>query len=238
MRSYGNKIVKTVRYVCELYKKSEDPLNSRRCHFLYYWIGDQLFKSGIGNSFNGLLSSVGSVLNDIYKNQGCTVKYKSISGDIFLNRKAVFDYSYDYSTVRKEILEDKIHCKVKWSDYLNKVNLACKAMEGDCAGKKDINDDQYCSDYNSKYYVFCDALKYLKEECDSQAKEEKASEYTRQMQQLRDENQQKLQAAASKLDEAVRSATTTATTSSILGTLAMTAFPFLLYKVSKVIVPN
>ncbi|ANQ07205.1 KIR-like protein [Plasmodium coatneyi] len=208
----------------------EQPIKRERYNFLYYWIGGEVLKKLKKNdndaTFKAFMSSICPNIINEHEGDGYKVICESIDGSIFQHRKTIFNYYHDYKDVKSGVQGDKSNCKDKWLSYLEGIVAACDAVSKDCQDIKS-NNKLYCTNFSSRYGAYCDMVKVLKEECESQAinEVEKACLCTDEKSQT-----EKLSKQLSESEQAVSKATTTASITSILGTLAVTAFPFLLYK--------
>ncbi|ANQ06287.1 KIR protein [Plasmodium coatneyi] len=142
-------------YYCACTMKGEEPFEDAPCYFFYYWMRNMVPK-------DSHTYTLPEVLNAIYQTQGnvpcenrCSVKYDDVEEDLFKKRKEVFDYSYDYKIVEKELQKGESDCEGKWSKYLRDVASACDAVSAKCQ-RGNSNEPHYCSDFNKKYRDYCD----------------------------------------------------------------------------------
>ncbi|ANQ10586.1 KIR-like protein [Plasmodium coatneyi] len=201
------------------------------CYFFYYWLGDTLYNGlTIKGQFGSALSSLCGLINEAKWKNGCELLKNNINKDTFYNRKTIHDYSYNYNKIEGDLLKGKPHCGGKWSTHRKKFLPACKAVKQECPVGSSQG-GEYCKEFEDKYKVYCDAAEVFELYCESESKLEaktvEVNAYSSQKEQLLNSHKSDLLAA----EEAVNKATTTASISSIFGTLAFTTvLPFLLYK--------
>ncbi|ANQ06315.1 KIR protein [Plasmodium coatneyi] len=227
MNSYKDKIEKAMGYVYEMYEGHTDPLNNVPCTFLYNWVLNILYKSPMNAQIRGIVRFICTLINDAYKDQKCEVLCEQIDQNIFNHRKKVFELSYDYETATKVLQKGKTSCTGKWWDYLQGFHEACTAVEKDCEAEKGPEHNKYCQEFNSKYDLYCDTVKLLKLKCEPKPE---PTVIVKEVEKACSPAPQK--SDSSTIREAdLTAAKTTASISSILGTLGLTVAPFLLYKV-------
>ncbi|ANQ08644.1 KIR protein [Plasmodium coatneyi] len=100
---YEDQVVKAWCHVPNM-KESVAP-KSEHCKYLYYSIGDTLFKtSNKGQEFSEAMHKVYEELKKLNglstSNNQCEVIYGGISLDTFNHMKPMFDYDHDYTTIR------------------------------------------------------------------------------------------------------------------------------------------
>ncbi|ANQ07132.1 KIR-like protein [Plasmodium coatneyi] len=215
----AKKIAKTYCYASTQNEQSIYE-NKEPCLFFYYWLGDKYWDDLKNNHrFSELLIAIHSTLKGDDHLEKCRIKYDNINETLLPQMKEVFDYYHDYKDVKDNILDIKEGCEGKWSTYLGQISSACKAVRNYCNQDQNKCGD-YCTEFNNKYDVHCNTATMSKEKCELQ------SQLTTAKQRIVSEEK----AASLAKEEAVRSATTTSSISSILGTLATIGAPFLLYK--------
>ncbi|ANQ06671.1 KIR-like protein, partial [Plasmodium coatneyi] len=224
--SYGDDFKKEICGACNkasTMSVADDPYNERY-NFLYYWIWQKVLDKLNGGAFDSKMEfSMKSLclnMKNEYKGKSyeviCT---ENIDKKLLLQRKKVHEYSYDYRTMDGGILMGTPNCKDEWSTYRKEVLEACRKVGEGCMVTLLNSSDSYCDDFNSKYRAHCDTLKLLELYCDEHAAwttaDKKNTEYS---------------VANAELQAALPKVTTTASISSIFGTLGLTVAPFLLYK--------
>ncbi|ANQ06260.1 KIR protein [Plasmodium coatneyi] len=213
-----NKIEAAWYYVSYMYKGKDNSSNDAPCHFLYYWIGHELFESPASGNSNVSLQAICSAINDTYQNHKCEIACAPIDKEEFDERKIINDFSYDFSNIKEYLQHYNNNHNTDFNTYIDKVQAATKFMDAKCGG----TEGGYCKQFwpNHKDDIQ-KKLQDLKTELTTA--QERIAEATKAAQ----------TAASLAKDEAVRSATTTSSLSSIFGTLVTTTLvPFLLYKVS------
>ncbi|ANQ10529.1 KIR-like protein [Plasmodium coatneyi] len=193
--------------------------NNIPCDFFYYWVGDTFWNNLGGHTLSNLLDKIYSTLSTLSYGTKCNIKYEGTDERTVKQRKTLFDYSFDYNTIEKDLLEkDDPNCNSHWISYRLNVSTVCKAVKQSCEKKYDS--DEYCKKFKAQYRVYCDAAEFLNSYCNS--KIELAS--------ARATATADAQEASLAAEEKLRSTTTTASITSIITTLAATVVPFLLYK--------
>ncbi|ANQ10721.1 KIR-like protein [Plasmodium coatneyi] len=216
IQNYAERIVKALCYVLKM--EAGHNLYQERWNFFYYWLGDIFSKnlreaSGFESDMDKIYEDLKPMITDTPE---CKNLYPNIDRDKFSKMKTIFDYSYDYNTIEKDLQNVESNCNGdQWSTYRQKVTDACEKLHQYCA-ITDSKNGPYCDDFKDKYKVYCEAAKLPKLQCELKSVQERMEH----------------QAAATtkEKNDAVRQATTTSSISSIFGTLATIGTPFLLYK--------
>ncbi|ANQ07535.1 KIR protein [Plasmodium coatneyi] len=137
-------IVKTFCHVSEI--SEDEPYYSRRCDFLYYWLGDIVYNERTAFGQYGLvINKIYTELGHLFVNGKCEIKYKGRSQHDFKKRKNIFDYWNNYDTI-KQYLEngDKGGCGGKYATYLQSVIPHWDNITTSCSSKSD-GTDSYCT---------------------------------------------------------------------------------------------
>ncbi|ANQ10732.1 KIR protein [Plasmodium coatneyi] len=217
------------------------------CYLFYYWLGHNYWNPGNREKLSDLMNKIYNALGAHFKGKKCEVKYEEVDRKLLNNRKTIFEYYNDYNKIEGDLLNSNPDCSNdQWSGYREDVIEACKDVQNDCKVRNKKSDDQYCNDFKDKYDAYCDIANLLQWTCtkistlEKGTIKEKDTEIDRLREQLQGQRERvsKLEqeaaaaqtAASLAKDEAVRSATTTSSISSIIGTLATIGAPFLLYK--------
>ncbi|ANQ10854.1 KIR protein [Plasmodium coatneyi] len=184
--------------------------DSAPCRLFYYWFGHTYWSDLKNHALSKVVDKIYQTLGNSFSSERmkCEFKYEDdIDQTIFGHMKIIFEYYNDYKQLQGKLTTTSSTCAKEWSTYWTTLSTACKAMENICTeeGTSDHSSKQYCTDFNNTYAVHCNTANLHQE-----------------MEEL----------ITQTLPEAVRSATTTSSLSSIFGTLATIGAPFLLYKVS------
>ncbi|ANQ06862.1 KIR protein [Plasmodium coatneyi] len=208
-----DKIKNAWYYVNYMYKDRDNAKTTAPCYFLYFWIGNKLSELPAEANFKGILFTICSLIKDIYGNPECKDICANIDEVTFKNRKILFDFWYDHPTVLTLLEHSGPKGITKCQSYLQDVSIAYEAVKVSCTNGGSYD---YCKKFwnNHKSGI-----------------EEKLSKLKSELKSLQDSIAHEAQTAQSKLEDAVRSATTTSSITSIFGTLATIGTPFLLYKV-------
>ncbi|ANQ10461.1 KIR protein [Plasmodium coatneyi] len=142
--------------------------NKSLCHFLYYWLGKEVWES------NGSLSSSKflEVMKKIYEalqlfnvKDNCKLLYDdttpnklpstttNLTKDLFGYRKTVFDFTFDYEGIKKKLaIVDNNSCDEGYYKHLAAAKTALEIVKQDCEGKGPKWDkDPYCKEFRNKY---------------------------------------------------------------------------------------
>ncbi|ANQ09756.1 KIR-like protein [Plasmodium coatneyi] len=230
---FQNKILRA-SYAAFKMKPEDTPFYNDRWNFLYYWIGDQLWdnlgKEPKDSTFTPLMTMLCGNMSSAPEQGGYRVICTSTIGKkLFEERKIVFEHYHDYGTAKVQLQGGAPNCDKKWSGYLNGIASACEAVRTDCRRNERVN-DAYCNNFSNSYILYCDMVEllelYCKKVTELSDKEGEANTCSSEKKELRTSLESNLLAA----QEALTKATTTSSITSIFGTLAATAFSYLLYK--------
>ncbi|ANQ10689.1 KIR protein [Plasmodium coatneyi] len=214
--SYFDKVNRAVCYVSAMYKHQKNTYPSKRCGFLYYWIGDMLSKNHALTKFGFTLHAICNAINNTYKQHGCEINCAPIGEDEFKERKIIYDFAHDFSNIKEYLQYYSNNHNTDFNTYIKEVQAATKFMDAKCGG----TEGGYCNQFwpNHKTDIL-QKLSDLKSEIKS--REQRTAEAA----------QGAASTAEANLRQAVRGATTTTALSSIFGTFTLTTVvPFLLYK--------
>ncbi|ANQ07394.1 KIR protein [Plasmodium coatneyi] len=123
------------------------------CHALYYWIGNTFFSTQ--KHFAKFSECVG-VMYELLKEQEvghlCAEVYYKISKKLFHHRKAIFDYSHDYKTLKEELLSGRLLSNGKYREHVQNIILAYYEVNEDCMSKG--AEDSYCKKFREEYMEY------------------------------------------------------------------------------------
>ncbi|ANQ05765.1 KIR-like protein [Plasmodium coatneyi] len=221
LQMYEGKIRAALHYLLETYRKKgpKNSLESTARHFFYYWLGEKRSNSRKGSTeFRGDIILLCNAINQPSEKGPFGIPCDNPEKVIFDQRKRIFDYYYDYSTVQKKILEDGDASREKWSSYLEGITKACDAIKDYCKPEVENTrgDDQYCKQFEAQYGAYCSAAKLPELEYKLKSA------------------QQEKQSTQLKLNSALHQANKASSLSSTFGTVAAIELPaviFFLYKV-------
>ncbi|SCN12489.1 PIR protein [Plasmodium malariae] len=139
IKSIADKLMRPLCYVA--FNNEGDECN-KQCHYLYYWLGNELFNKLEEDSFSeviGILEDVSNVLSGGVK---CKCKFfKNIKKENFEKMKIVHDYCKDHESI-KNTLEGHINkCTKEVNNYLVKANSAYNEIYN----YTENNSETYCS---------------------------------------------------------------------------------------------
>ncbi|ANQ05998.1 KIR protein, partial [Plasmodium coatneyi] len=228
IKHYKGEVVHASCYVSKKYTSGGTHKNEW-CHFLYYWIGYKLYHHTTPGQIKSPLNYICKLITQTYGNKGCTlICPDNIDQTIFGQMKEVFDYSYDYKTVRGELLKDGSHCEGEWSSYRDKIFSACDAISKHCQNSTYAG-DPYCKKFKDKYDQYCDTVKLSKEKCKLQSQLTSVQEEKARAEQAQKLALSEKQAISTKLNNAIHQANKASSLSSAFGTLAALELPALLF---------
>ncbi|ANQ09646.1 KIR-like protein [Plasmodium coatneyi] len=228
-----HEIEEAVCFVSGMHRYENYPLYKERWNFLYYGIGNILLNNEeTKGKFKELLCEIWQKIKSSYESNGCNITCKPIDKNIFLHKKTIFDFSHNYNTIKGYLGEYWHDCEKGWTPHKEEITEACKAVQQHCEPDRARKNtaDPYCTGPYMDYTHYCKMhLQTLK--CRSQTEIE---EIKRQACfHVEDPLQKELEQKSNLLREAeanIRSATTTSSISSIIGTLGLTVAPYVLYK--------
>ncbi|ANQ07242.1 KIR protein [Plasmodium coatneyi] len=123
-----------------------------RCNFFYYWLGHML---------NGKLkntSKFGEVMNEIYAGLSqftdedvCPKVQTNIDITLFNRRKIVFDYWYNYKTMRTQWESPEFHCDSSYKAYFDRALSAYNDVQTDCDNNEKNKHGSYCLKFSGQY---------------------------------------------------------------------------------------
>ncbi|SBT85949.1 PIR protein [Plasmodium malariae] len=118
IKSFANKLMSPLCYVA--FNNEGDECN-KKCHYLYYWLGNELFNKLEEDSFSEVIEILEDVSNVLSGGGKCKCKFfKNINKEKFEKMKIVYDYCKDHDNI-KSTLEGHINkCTKEVNDYLVK----------------------------------------------------------------------------------------------------------------------
>ncbi|CAA9988716.1 KIR protein [Plasmodium knowlesi strain H] len=210
-----NRIKAAWYYAHYMYKGKDNESNSAPCEFLYYWIGDLLSKNHGGNLYESSLRNICNGIKNTYEGKGCKLPCDSIKEEKFQEMKIIHDFSYDYEHIRDYLIYYTTNHSTNFSKYRTKIKETAETMDTQCDGAGDA----YCRDFLTK----------LKDRINGNLSELESDVKSAEERKVSAEKAESLRTEEA-VRQAVTNATTTASLTSILGTLATVATPLLLYK--------
>ncbi|ANQ05698.1 Variable surface protein Vir7-like [Plasmodium coatneyi] len=149
-QGYTDKVVSA--WCCMSKIKDSSISHNEWCYSLYYWIGDFLFRNSTdGNFVAGMIPSICKNVKVTYKKEGCEIICDPVERNLFLHRKVIFDYIYDYTTLKGLISKSGTECTKKYGTYMNCIVTAYNALTEYC-NKPTNNNDPYCEEFKSKFH--------------------------------------------------------------------------------------
>ncbi|SBS95585.1 PIR Superfamily Protein, partial [Plasmodium malariae] len=118
IKSIADKLMRPLCYVA--FTDIGDKCN-KQCHYLYYWLGNELFNKLEEDSFSeviGILEDVSNVLSGGVK---CKCNFfKDVNKEKFEKMKIVYDYCKDHEKIENTLELHKKICDSKFNEYLVK----------------------------------------------------------------------------------------------------------------------
>ncbi|ANQ10830.1 KIR protein [Plasmodium coatneyi] len=133
-------------------KQPSSPCKEKLCNFFYFWLGGTLcHRLKPSTWFQDTMQEIYTKL----KGSNVQCEYIPIDGtidrDLFKYRKIIFDYYYDYKTLKEQLKyppSEVSPCKVKYDAYLQDVEDAHKQVEANCGR---TSKDEYCNNFWNKF---------------------------------------------------------------------------------------
>lgn len=137
------------RALCTVsYIKDEDMSYTERCHFLYYWIGDTLYKYLKNEQlFSPIMDDLYNAINKFKVPNKCNIIYHSISKDFFNKRKIVYDYIQNYRTIKQFLTDHSCSCNREYKSYISNSVRIYNDVYNTCDG----NSDTYCTKFQENF---------------------------------------------------------------------------------------
>ncbi|ANQ06568.1 KIR-like protein [Plasmodium coatneyi] len=230
IKESSDKIKGAICTACKMYKGegTGDPSKREAYHFLYYWLGDKLPKSGNDDTnFQTDIKAICEAINKFCGTGGsgqCGIPCDNISGIDFRSRKTIFDFSYNFTTIEENIKECKFSDNSDWSSYRANVYSACTVMSIYCTTERGkTKSAAYCKELETKYAVPCKTAELVELHCQK----------VHELETERRNATETAQYTLSQLNDALSKANKAFSLSSAFGTLALMELPalaFFLYK--------
>ncbi|ANQ08869.1 KIR-like protein [Plasmodium coatneyi] len=236
----AKKIANAYCFACTQNKPSSYK-NKEPCEFFYYWLGDKYWNDLGNHTFSNLLNKIYQTLHTSSHTNLCRTKYDDVPRELFQQRKTLFEWWHNHSVLQSLIQGSNSECSEQYGHHIEKAFSSYFSVSAFCTENKSKS-DSYCMQFWTEQNQKDNLAKLLKLQCESESKlqtmEEGSRTCAQEKETLTKEKQSEAQATLSQAqtaaslakEEAVRSATTTSSLSSIFGTLGMTVAPFLLYK--------
>ncbi|SBT52539.1 PIR Superfamily Protein [Plasmodium ovale wallikeri] len=137
------------RALCTVsYIKDDDMSYTERCHFLYYWIGDTLYKYlKSEHLFSPIIDELYTAANKFKVPNKCNIIYHNISKDFFNKRKIVYDYIQNYKTIKQSLTDHGYSCNREYKNYISKSVRIYNEVYNTCNG----NSDTYCMKFQENF---------------------------------------------------------------------------------------
>ncbi|ANQ09317.1 Variable surface protein Vir7-like protein [Plasmodium coatneyi] len=133
----------------------EERLNKALCYFFYFWLGNEVWNkigSADGTKFLSTMECIYKALQLFHIPNNCTIMdtdHTAISKDLFVNRKTVFDFSFDYKGIKDKLGKFSNSCDQGYYDHLDKAVKAYAAVKADCESKPAT--DPFCTEFKKVY---------------------------------------------------------------------------------------
>ncbi|GAW84658.1 variable surface protein [Plasmodium gonderi] len=153
IKEYGSKLIDTQKWItntpekivnalCHIYDlNTKGKINSSYCDYLYFWLGDIIYKN---IKYNINFTPVIDVIKFILQSNGgmCTYNYDkyNIDREEFMDIKQLFDYSKDYNELKQVITNGS--CSADYTKLLNKYAFIYSKFELKCS--KDHAETKHC----------------------------------------------------------------------------------------------
>ncbi|ANQ10126.1 KIR protein [Plasmodium coatneyi] len=132
-----NKIAGVWYYITDvMYKKSSS--YDKRCDFFYYWLGSTVLDNlKEGSSFQNAMYEIYTKLQESSGRNECPTITTTVDGVTFVQRKRMFDYWHDHSTIRTLVQKSGSSCDQQYGSYLGHIHAAYAAVEKGYEGGSD-----------------------------------------------------------------------------------------------------
>ncbi|ANQ10424.1 Variable surface protein Vir7-like [Plasmodium coatneyi] len=125
------------------------------CYKLYYWIGQKVKDNYSSvNTFPWAMMKIYDQLKRVVQDGPCGNMYNNIDGSLFSQRKIVYEYSEDYTTMEGHFTTKGESCDDEYKAHLEAIKKACTSVKPKCSGGE--MDNPYCNHYNQKYKNYCE----------------------------------------------------------------------------------
>ncbi|GAW83976.1 variable surface protein [Plasmodium gonderi] len=129
---------KLVKSLCYVYKKNENnELDRDDCNYLYFWLGDLLYKNS--KNKESIYSDI-SILMFLLQSKGsmtiCNNKNYYITEDNFDEMKILFDFSKDYDFLKSYIHKNSRSCDESFNIYFDERVKKYQSFKNMCYGRK------------------------------------------------------------------------------------------------------
>ncbi|ANQ06262.1 KIR protein [Plasmodium coatneyi] len=130
--------------------KNDDPYYNGRFNFLYFWIGQNVFeKNERISSFSQLMGKIHNILKEIEKYKVWDYTYESNDRTIFEHMKSVYEYYYDYQTIKGQLTSNTHPCNKDYYEHLQRIHEAHRKIQEYCTGRN--QEDSYCVQFGKKF---------------------------------------------------------------------------------------
>ncbi|KMZ96405.1 hypothetical protein PVNG_05867 [Plasmodium vivax North Korean] len=142
---------KILRALCYIYKnRSSGSLDSDKCNFLYFWLGNILLEKLLTNDlFHEVILALFNTLVNVNQHKLCTAPHDYMYKDDFKDIKTIFDCSEDYKSYKEKHIYPRMSCNNNYKSYLDtNINIYNK-FYGECEIEK--KEKEYCKAFR-KYF--------------------------------------------------------------------------------------
>ncbi|ANQ09378.1 Kir protein [Plasmodium coatneyi] len=143
----AKKIVGALCYVDSM--KSVPEANNKYCDFLYFWVGDMLWKKFTdGGSFLQAMKAVKKAMKDSYNYHKCSFKFSSKRSKFFKYSKYLSDYYENRDFIGTKLKSGEEHCGNAYYEYLLRAQLAYDYVKNKCPNG---NENGWCKEFEKMY---------------------------------------------------------------------------------------
>ncbi|KMZ76895.1 hypothetical protein PVIIG_05823 [Plasmodium vivax India VII] len=142
---------KILRALCYIYKnRLSGSLDSDKCNFLYFWLGNILLEKLENNIFfHDIISKLFETLTNVNNHKICELPHLFMLKEDFKDIKTIFDCSEDYKSYKEKHIYPRMSCNNNYKSYLDtNINIYNK-FYGECEVEK--NKYEYCKAFR-KYF--------------------------------------------------------------------------------------
>eukprot|EP00366_Plasmodium_knowlesi_P001380 XP_002258877.1 KIR protein [Plasmodium knowlesi strain H] len=139
-----DEIVGAWHYATNIMPPRGNPSYAERCDYFYYWLGSKVSDRLKGSSeFAEVMNEIYGKLREIPGTNECGTVTTAVDAVSLIQRKRMFDYYHDYSSLRNMLPNSEPQCNDTFGSYLQGISDAYTAVEGDSRRSPDAYWDKF-----------------------------------------------------------------------------------------------
>ncbi|GAW84212.1 variable surface protein, partial [Plasmodium gonderi] len=133
--------------LCFAYEQNvTEKFNSSDCDYLYFWLGDIIYKNIKYNlHFTSVIDVIKFTLQSKEGSNICEFHKYNIDSEYFMKTKQLFDYSKDYDQLQKDITASNGYCSGDYKNILNNYLYIYNTFELEC--KTNPKNTKHCKHF-------------------------------------------------------------------------------------------